>query len=77
MLNIHLVSSTPKYVLYKNLLSSTFGTAPGVNSADLLGFPLKIICLIISCDDWRNLRENYFARVAVDFACGCAVLAVF
>ncbi|APF18086.1 hypothetical protein Cabys_1337 [Caldithrix abyssi DSM 13497] len=35
---------------------------------------LKIICLIIFCDDWRNLQENYFARVAVDFGCGHTAL---
>ncbi|APF20245.1 hypothetical protein Cabys_3499 [Caldithrix abyssi DSM 13497] len=37
---------------------------------------LKIICLIIFCDYWRNLRENYFARVAVDFGYGYAALDV-
>ncbi|WP_044281381.1 hypothetical protein [Caldithrix abyssi] len=46
----------------------------GSNCADLLNFGLKIICLIIFCDDWRNLRENYSSRVAVDFGCGCAAL---
>ncbi|WP_150125320.1 hypothetical protein [Caldithrix abyssi] len=35
---------------------------------------LEIICSIIFCDDWRNLQENYFARVAVDFGCGCAAV---
>ncbi|APF20511.1 hypothetical protein Cabys_3766 [Caldithrix abyssi DSM 13497] len=37
---------------------------------DLLNFSLKIICLIFFCDYFRNLRENYFAHVTVDFGCG-------
>ncbi|APF19891.1 hypothetical protein Cabys_3143 [Caldithrix abyssi DSM 13497] len=44
-----------------------FWDSPGVNRAGLLNFGFRIICLIFFCDDWRNLRENYFARVAVDF----------
>ncbi|MHB2153330.1 hypothetical protein ACX8XN_02905 [Calditrichota bacterium GD2] len=46
----------------------------GVNWGVLLNFGLKIICLIFFCDYLRNLRENYFARVAVDFGCGLAAL---
>ncbi|APF20130.1 hypothetical protein Cabys_3382 [Caldithrix abyssi DSM 13497] len=40
----------------------------------MLNFFLKIICLIIFCDYLRNLRENYFSHVAVDFGCGFAAL---
>ncbi len=47
-----------------------------VKRADLLNFALKIIFLISFCDDWRNLHENYFARVAVDFGSGCTALEV-
>ncbi|WP_456442672.1 hypothetical protein, partial [Caldithrix abyssi] len=46
----------------------------GVIRADLLNFGLKIIYLFFFCDYLRNLRENDFARVAVDFGCGFAVL---
>ncbi|WP_456441657.1 hypothetical protein, partial [Caldithrix abyssi] len=46
----------------------------GVNCADLRRLPLTTICFIFFCDYLRNLRENCFARVAVDFGCGLAVL---
>ncbi|WP_456443601.1 hypothetical protein, partial [Caldithrix abyssi] len=45
-----------------------------VNCVDLLSFRLTTIGLIFFCDDWRNLRENYSARVAVGFGCGLAAL---
>ncbi|MHB2150196.1 hypothetical protein ACX8XP_14150 [Calditrichota bacterium LG25] len=51
-----------------------FKKEKGSNCAALLNFSVKIICLIFFCDDWRNLRENYFARLAVDFGCGFAAL---
>ncbi|WP_456439562.1 hypothetical protein [Caldithrix abyssi] len=40
----------------------------------MINFGLKIICLFFFCDYLRNLRENYFAHVALDFGCGTAAL---
>ncbi len=45
--------------------------------SDLLSFGLRLICLIVFCDHLRNLRENDFARVAVDFSCGFAAPGYF
>ncbi len=50
---------------------------PDVNSADFLSFSLKIICFFFFCAYWRNLRENFFARVAVGFGCSFAALDYF
>ncbi|WP_456441956.1 hypothetical protein, partial [Caldithrix abyssi] len=51
-----------------------FKKEKGGNCDNLRSFSLKIICLIFFCDYLRNLRENYFARVAVDFGWGFAAL---
>ncbi|MHB2149012.1 hypothetical protein ACX8XP_08160 [Calditrichota bacterium LG25] len=51
-----------------------FETPPGGNCDDLRSFSLRKICLIFFCDDWRNLLENYSARIAVGLGCGLAAL---
>ncbi len=63
-------------ILNKYTFNFSFVTPPGSNCAALLNFSLKIICLIFFRDYLRNLRENYFASVAVDFGCGYAALGV-
>ncbi|EHO42370.1 hypothetical protein Calab_2762 [Caldithrix abyssi DSM 13497] len=64
-------------ILNKYTFNFAFETPPGVNSADLLSFSLRIVCLIIFCDYWCNLRKNYFAHVTVDFGCGFAALEIY